>query len=197
VRKKFDLPDRFVVAPNQFWRHKNHLGVLRALRILKDRGTPVHCVFTGLLHDARDPGNDYLSQVLQAIASEGVREHISLLGFVSREDLISLMRTAALVLQPSFSEGWSTSVQDAKALGRPVLCSDLPVHREQAPASLGFFSPADPADLADKLATAFSGLPAGPDEQSEAPSLAREIAAISTYRETLLAMCREAVTEKK
>lgn len=197
VRKTFDLPESFVVVPNQFWRHKNHLGVIRALRILKDRGTPVHCAFTGLLHDARDPGNDYLSQVLQSISAEGVREHVSLLGFVSREDLISLMRTAALVLQPSFSEGWSTSVQDAKALGRPVLCSDLPVHREQAPAALGFFSPADPGDLADKLAAVFPGLPAGPAESSEAASLARETQTISTYRETLLAICSEAVTEKK
>ncbi len=192
VRALYNLPGRFVVVPNQFWRHKNHLTVLRALGILKRRGANVHCVFTGLLSDERDPANAYLSGVLQTIASEDVRGNVSMLGFVSRENLVSLLRTAQCVLQPSFSEGWSTSVQDARALGRPVICSDIPVLREQAPDAAGFFPPDDAEALA-ALLDQFANLPPGPNLSAEQYALGRERKAVDAYRESLLGLCREAI----
>ena len=68
------------------------------------------------------------------------------------------MRAAALIIQPSFFEGWSTSIEDSKALGRPLVCSDIPVHREQVPDALGFFDPMKPEILADLLAKIYPDL---------------------------------------
>jgi hypothetical protein len=31
-------------------------------------------------------------------------------------------------------------MEDAKGLGRPLICSNIPIHREQAPDALVFFS---------------------------------------------------------
>jgi glycosyltransferase involved in cell wall biosynthesis len=193
TRKKYHIPEKFVFVPNQFWKHKNHSAVVHALRILRDQGINVHCVFTGLPYDSRDPQNGYLSRVLQQICEENLTGSISVLGFISRKELIDLFRTAALVIQPSLSEGWSTSVQDALALGKPLICSDLPVHREQAPESLGFFEGNDPAALADLLAKRWPDLQAGPDSAAEEVGIARERKRLKRYRDSMVRLCTEAM----
>jgi glycosyltransferase involved in cell wall biosynthesis len=197
TREKYHLPEKFLFVPNQFWKHKNHPAVIRAIRILKDRGIYAHCVFSGLPHDSRDPLNGYLSRILQQICEEGLTGSISVLGFISRKELIDLFRTAALVVQPSLSEGWSTSVQDALALGRPLICSDLPVHREQAPDALGFFPGNDPDALADMLATHWAALRAGPDAASEDAGLLRERECVSHYRNAMVRLCADAMLDHR
>lgn len=192
VRKKFNLPEVFVMVANQFWAHKNHLTVVRALEALKKRGIKPTFVFTGQLGDHRNGGDCVLSGILQEAAALGVYDQLRVLGLVSRADLLDLIRTAAAVLQPSRWEGWSTTVQDAKALGRPVICSDLPVHREQAPEALFFFEPLNPEDLAAKLETALPHLIPGPDSVGEQAALGREAEFARAYGRKLLEFCRSA-----
>jgi glycosyltransferase involved in cell wall biosynthesis len=67
-------------------------------------------------------------------------------------DMMSLMRHAVAVINPSKFEGWSTTVEEAKSMGKAVVLSDIAVHKEQAPHRAAFF-PADDAEmLARKLA---------------------------------------------
>jgi glycosyltransferase involved in cell wall biosynthesis len=153
-------------------------------------------VVAGLPADYRDPTNAVLSRLLQTIAEVPLRDQVTLLGFVSDDDLVSLLRTAAVVLQPSRFEGWSTVVQDCKALGRPLLCSDIAVHREQAPRALGFFDPESPEDLAELLAANWPELTAGPDLDLEEAALAEERRFARDHGERLLAICREAYAMK-
>ena len=67
------------------------------------------------------------------------------------DDLLSLMHHALAVVNPSFFEGWSTTVEEAKSLGKTVILSDIPVHREQAPDRGHYFRPEAPEELADVL----------------------------------------------
>ncbi|MDX6612605.1 MAG: hypothetical protein QOD75_1791 [Blastocatellia bacterium] len=192
ARVKYNIPKKFVLVANQFWAHKNHAIVVRALARLQASGWEIPVVMTGLPADDRDPANQNLSSLLQEIASAGLHNQIMILGLVPYSDLINLMRTAALIIQPSRFEGWSTVVQDAKALGRPLLCSDIPVHREQAPAALGFFSADDPAALAELLMSLWNDLQPGPNSDSEAGALAAERDFARGHGEALLNICREA-----
>lgn len=191
-RCKFNLPEKFVLVANQFWRHKNHLVVVEAIGQLRRKGIRIPVVMTGLPADYRDPENQIFSRILQAIASAGVVDQITILGLVPYADLVNLMRTAAVVIQPSRFEGWSTIVQDAKALGRPLICSDIPVHREQAPAAIGFF-PCDRADtLADLLAANWTSLEPGPCLALEKRALVAERELARHHGESLLRICQEA-----
>jgi glycosyltransferase involved in cell wall biosynthesis len=61
-----------------------------------------------------------------------------------------MMIGANALLNPSRFEGWSTTVEEAKAVGTPMLLSDIPVHREQAP-NARFFGTEDAAALADAI----------------------------------------------
>ncbi len=159
--RKFNLPKKFALVTNQFWRHKNHEAVVEAIAQLRRKNVRIPVVMTGLPADYRDPSNRVLSQTLQAIACAGLGDQVILLGFVPNDEVVALMRAAALVIQPSRFEGWSTVVQNAKALGRPIVCSDIAAHREQAPHALGFF-PCERAEaLADILAACWPQLEPG------------------------------------
>lgn len=192
TQTKFNLPEKFAVIANQFWAHKNHALVVEALAKLRDINIPV--VMTGLPSDHRDPANKNFSALLQAIASAGLNSQITILGLVPFADLMNLMRTAALIIQPSRFEGWSTVIQDAVALGRPLLCSDIAVHREQAPRALGFF-PIDRADvLAELLEAHWNDLEPGPNYAVEQQSLAAERDFSKRHGESLLKLCDETAT---
>ncbi len=192
-RRRFNLPEKFALVSNQFWAHKNHAVVVAALAHLKKRGVRVPVVMTGQPSDWRDPANKNFSSLLQAIAAAGLNDQITILGQVPYGDLVNLMKTAAVILQPSRFEGWSTVVQDAKALGRPVICSDIAVHREQAPAALAFFPCDAPEVLAEVLAAHWPNLIAGPDPNAEAQSLQNERSFAQRHGEMLLAVCQEAM----
>jgi glycosyltransferase involved in cell wall biosynthesis len=194
--RKFRLPQKFALVANQFWRHKNHRVLPPALGLLKRRGIEIDLVVTGLPADYRDPENKSLSQFFQESAMGGVAGSIHFLGQIPYRDLVALMRAAALIIQPSFFEGWSTSIEDSKALGRPLVCSDIPVHREQVPDALGFFDPTKPEMLADLLAGIFRDLPPGPDIQKEEAALEFARKRASDYGHCLLEMTREVMLKK-
>lgn len=192
ARRKFNLPEKFALVANQFWRHKNHEVVIDAIGLLRRKGIIIHVVMTGMPVDSRDPTNETLSRILQQIASAGLNEQIRILGMLRFDDLANLMRTAAVVIQPSRFEGWSSVVQDGKALGRPIICSDIPVHREQAPDALGFFPCDSAALLAELLAANWQQLEPGPDPVVEASALTAEREFARVHGQRLLSICREA-----
>jgi glycosyltransferase involved in cell wall biosynthesis len=191
TQRKFQLPRKFALVANQFWMHKNHLIVVDAVAKLAQSDIEIHVVMAGVPADGRDPNNENLSKIFQAIASARLGSKVILLGRVADTDWVNLLRTAALVIQPSRFEGWSTVLQDAKALGRPVICSDIPVHREQAPHALGFFDCGDSDALAALLAAHWGRLVPGPDKALEERALAAELTCGHTFGDALLRVCRE------
>lgn len=144
----------YVHLPNQFWAHKNHALVVEALRRLQGSGLPVQVLATGNPVDHRQPA--HYGALMAQVREAGVEARFRSLGLVSYGDLMGLMLHARAVLNPSRFEGWSTTVEEAKSLGRPVLLSDIPVHREQAPPAGRYFDAQDPAALATCLADLFS-----------------------------------------
>jgi len=188
---KYHLPRKYALVINQLWAHKNHLVVIEALDLLRQRGRRLAVAMPGLPNDYRDPQGDNLSRILQEIAVRQLQDQVTLLGRVPFPDLVSLCRSCTVLIQPSRFEGWNTSIQDARALGRPVICSDLAVHREQVPDSLGFFGVDDPAALADLLERHWDMLPPGPDDRAEAAGLDRERQFAAEHGRRLLRLCRD------
>lgn len=165
VLKGYGLPDRFFHLPSQFWKHKNHSLVIDALKILKERKDNVFVVCTGSEKDYRNPG--YFNLLKEKIKEYDVESNIALLGLVPIEDLYAFMRQSVAVLNPSLFEGWSTTVEEAKSLGKRVLVSDISVHREQDAPGAAYFNPMDPEDLADKMSIMWKGYMPGPDLEME------------------------------
>jgi glycosyltransferase involved in cell wall biosynthesis len=154
-RARYGLPERFVFLPNQFWKHKNHAAAIEALRLVEKRCPDLILVLSGAHLDSRHPAHP--GRVLASIQRLGLDTRALVLGVIPHEDVLTLARGAVAVLNPSLSEGWSTTVEEAKTFQTPLCLSDLPVHREQAPEGTLFFDPRSPRDLADALARAWTG----------------------------------------
>jgi glycosyltransferase involved in cell wall biosynthesis len=150
---RFGLPERFFFLPNQLWSHKNHSVAIEAAAILEQMGDTSVIIATGHGNDHRSPG---LRDELQArIDSLGVRKTFRFLGDLNYADVRALALCCTAMINPSRFEGWSTTVEEAKASGTPMILSDLDVHLEQAPGA-HFFDPNDPA----RLATIIRAMPA-------------------------------------
>lgn len=148
VITRYGLPDRYIYMPNHFWTHKNHGLVLDALEILRTSGNAAAIptvVMSGPTTDPRNPG--LFNHTMQAAIEMKLSEHFLHLGMIPFSDVLALNSGALALLNPSLFEGWGSSVEEAKAVGTPLLLSDIPVHREQAPGAL-FFDPAEARDLA-------------------------------------------------
>ena len=147
VLTKFSLPSSFYFAPNQFWQHKNHFIVIKAVKLLKDSGTTVTVAFSGKEHDYRSPG--YADSLKQLVIDLGLSEQIKFLGFLDRKDQVSLMKLAKAIIQPSLFEGWSTVIEEAMALNKLVIAADLDVNKEQLQENGYFFQRNNENDLAE------------------------------------------------
>jgi glycosyltransferase involved in cell wall biosynthesis len=165
----FDGP--YFLLPNQFWAHKNHRVVLASLQILKQRNHPLLVLATGSSEDYRNPS--FFPSLMQYAAECGVLDYFRVLGKIPYDHLVGLMRHATAFINPSRFEGWSTSVEEAKSMGKQIVLSDIPVHREQAP-ERGFFFPAeDPEALADSMLAAYDGFDAQHDAAMQDAARAR------------------------
>ena len=163
--QQYGMPARYFYLPNQFWEHKNHRVVIDALGLLKQRGLSVTVAASGSDADHRRTG---LIRTLKGRVDElRVDEEFRFLGLIPRPDVYALMRGAVALINPSLFEGWSTTVEEARALGVPMLLSDIPVHREQAGEQARFFDPV----LAESVAAALRGsLDSSPQVRPEPPT---------------------------
>jgi glycosyltransferase involved in cell wall biosynthesis len=167
VVRQYRLPERFFIVCNQFTRHKNHLTLLRAMHILSEKGwSDIHLVCTGSTFDHRQ--ENYIGQVRDYLSAHNIETQVHILGLIPRAEQIALLRQSIAVLQPSWFEGWSTIIEDAKTLGKPVLASDLPVHHEQLATLQGNFLSLDDAEhWADAMSVAWDSLDIGPILEQE------------------------------
>jgi glycosyltransferase involved in cell wall biosynthesis len=191
VAGRYGLPARYFYFPGQLWRHKNHLVLLDALRLLAEAGTPVVVAASGNATDVHHP--EHPQTVLARVAEWGLEGQFRFLGHIPYADLMPLMRTASAVLNPSLFEGWSTTVEEAKALGVPLLLSDLPVHREQASPGALFFDPADSQALAAMLARAWNEWPPGPRPEAEARAILQYRSDRTAFASSFIEVARRAV----
>ena len=149
VLNKYSLPKKYFFAPNQFWAHKNHITILEAVKLLKDRGVEVYIAFSGKDHDYRN--KDYVETLKEYIQVNNLTSNISFLGFLDRKEQLLILQNSIAIVQPSLFEGWSTVVEDSKALNKFIILSDLPVHKEQIQINCEFFERENENNLSELL----------------------------------------------
>lgn len=172
VAAKYALPEKFIFLPNQLWKHKNHMVVIEAMTIAREAEPALTVACSGATTDYRD--SSHVPNLQSRIRELKLDTHVRILGMIPEEDVFALMRQCICILQPSLYEGWSTVVEQAKSLGKPMLLSSLSVHIEQDPPASQFFDPKNPRQLAELLVHVHQIGRPGPDlelERAAAPSL--------------------------
>jgi glycosyltransferase involved in cell wall biosynthesis len=142
---RLQLPDTFFYYPAQFWPHKNHVGLLRALALLGNRrGDRITLVLSG-----SDRGN--LAYVRAEAERLGLADQVRFVGFVSREELVALYRNALALVYPSYFGPENLPPLEAFALGCPVVAADVHGSREQLGEAALLADPRDFAAWADAM----------------------------------------------
>ena len=152
-KDKYDLPQRYFYLPNQFWKHKNHLQVFKAVKQLKNLGLDVTVVCSGSMHDYRHP--QHIEEIRSYIKDNKLEKNIILLSLIDYLDVLYLMRFSVSVINPSLFEGWSSTVEECKSIGKNMILSDLNVHKEQNPAESSYFELTSPTSLENLLKNAW------------------------------------------
>lgn len=115
----------YLFYPAQFWPHKNHIVLMNALKILRDKYRfNIKLVFCG-----SDKGN--LSYIKNAAQELGVDSNVHFLGFVSSEDLYLLYKSAFALVFPSIFGPDNLPPLEAFAIGCPVIAANVAGASEQ------------------------------------------------------------------
>ena len=122
-------------------------------------------VATGPREDYRHAG--LYDALVKHVDKHGLGDRFFHLGLVSFPELISLMHHSVAMINPSRFEGWSSTVEEAKSLGKRVLVSDLAVHREQDAPRARYFGVDDAKGLAHQMTAAWETHDVGTDAAAE------------------------------
>src|SRR3989344_8442803 len=148
LTEKFNLPEKFIYYPAQFWFHKNHLRLIKALKILKEeKNTKVNLVLAG------NPGanNENYNKVMELVKEANMQDQIFQLGYVSDEEVVAMYKKSYALVFPTLIGPTSIPPLEAILLGTPVLCSNLFSMQEQVGDAGLLFDPFDEKDMAEKI----------------------------------------------
>ena len=144
TRGRLNLPNRFALYPAKAWPHNNHLRLVAAVKLLRDRGLDVPVVLTGLQGGREIP-------VLAEADSLGVADLVRFVGFVTPNELVALYRTARMMVFPSLFEGWGLPILEAMAADLPIACSRATCLPDITAGAAELFDATDPSAIADAM----------------------------------------------
>jgi len=110
--------DRFILLEvGTVCDRKNQEFAIECLAELRQGGTDAELWLAGAIYDPA-----YADRVREVAASLGVAAHVQFLGW--RDDVRALLLQSTVFILPSLDEGVSNAVQEAMALGVPVVVSE-------------------------------------------------------------------------
>jgi hypothetical protein len=147
LKKKYNFKQNYFFLPNQYWVHKNHIVVLKALKSLSQNNKykKILILSTGSNDDQK--GFDNFKKLNEFIKINKLENNYKYLGIVPYEDLMSLMFHSIAVLNPSKFEGRSSTVEQAKSIGKKIILTKINIHLEQKPKRSIYFKIDDHKEL--------------------------------------------------
>ena len=139
----------YIYLPNQFWNHKNHIIVAKACKILKSKKIQMKFLLTGSKFNQKD--SQKYDSFFRYIKQNNLQKYFNYLGFVSHNKVINLIYHAKILINPSFYEGWSTTVEEGKIFNKLMILSKINVHQEQGSNKTNYFNPNNYVELSKKL----------------------------------------------
>lgn len=135
----------YIFYPANSWPHKNHINLLKAYKILKDRyAIKNKLLFTGDSKQQRKTIEEFIKQ-------NNLTEDVIYLGYVRQEDMPYVYANAKMLVFPSLFEGFGIPLVEAMRVGIPIACSNCGSIPEIAQNAAVYFEPECPEDIASKL----------------------------------------------
>jgi glycosyltransferase involved in cell wall biosynthesis len=147
IKKKYKLKNDYIFYPAQFWAHKNHMYILKAIKILREeKYINIDVIFSG-----SNQGN--LEYILNKAKEFKVNDLIHYIGFAPNKDIPYLYKQSLSLVMPTYLGPTNIPPLEAFAYETPVCYSDLPFFREQVRDAVFFMDLRDPSSLVEKILT--------------------------------------------
>ena len=145
IKDKYKIKNDYIFYPANFWAHKNHMYILKAIKILREEeNINIDVVFSGSAE-----GN--LSYILDKAKEFKIDDLIHYIGFVPNEEVPSLYKQSLSLVMPTYLGPTNIPPLEAFAYKTPVCYSDMPSFREQVGDSVFFLDLSDPYSLVKNL----------------------------------------------
>lgn len=145
ISMKYSLPGRYLFYPAQFWHHKNHINLIRALGFIKDKyHEKLPLVLVGAVKNSYE-------EVIREIKNLHLSDQVQNMGFIPDKDMAYLYKLSTMLVLPTLFESMSIPIWEAFQLGIPVASSNVCSLPEQLGDAGLTFNPLDPEDMGEKI----------------------------------------------
>ncbi|UCG58424.1 MAG: glycosyltransferase family 4 protein [Phycisphaerales bacterium] len=143
VKRKYEVPDRFVLYTGSLSPRKNLVRLLEAFGKMRGR-IPHNLALTG----SKSWKDRSVHETIQRL---GLRDTVKRLGYVEEQDMPALYNLASAYVYPSLYEGFGLPVLEAMQCGCPVVASNATSIPEVAGDAAMLFDPCDTGAIAEAL----------------------------------------------
>jgi glycosyltransferase involved in cell wall biosynthesis len=150
VLAKYNLPDRYLFYPAQFWPHKNHIGLLLAIKCLKEK----YDLKMPLVLVGADKGNEFYVRAM--VTELDLSKQVYFLDFVPQAEMAPLYRNAFALIFLTFFGPDNFPPLEAMALGCPVIASNVSGATEQLGDAALLVDPKQPEEIAAAINSLFT-----------------------------------------
>ncbi|MEX2186119.1 MAG: glycosyltransferase family 1 protein [Pirellulales bacterium] len=142
VLARYAIRKPYIFYPAQFWPHKNHVGLLHAVQLLRDR----HALDVDVVLVGSDKGNRPF--VEQTAARLGLADRVRFPGFVPQHELVVFYRNALATTYLTYFGPENLPPLEAFAAGCPVVASYVSGSEQQLGDAALRVDPRDPTAIA-------------------------------------------------
>lgn len=146
VRKKYNLPDKFILYVGTLQPRKNIPMLLEAYANVRPRISGVDLVLVG-----NKKAHNFDPEIDSTLANYNLEKNVFFPGYIESSDLLVFYQIAELFVFPSLYEGFGIPILESMSQETPVLISEIPVHREIAGEAALYFNLKSVDDFSDKL----------------------------------------------
>tara|TARA_B100000795_G_scaffold135283_1_gene101042 strand:- start:193 stop:1410 length:1218 start_codon:yes stop_codon:yes gene_type:complete len=145
IFEKFNLPEQYIFYPAQFWPHKNHIYIIKSIKILNEKfNKNIKAVFTG-------SEKINFKKLKSYVERNNLNSDIKFLNFVSDNELPYLYKECLAVVMPSFFGPTNIPPLEGFCLDVPVIYSDLKDFRKEFGESVYYVDLNEPESLSKAI----------------------------------------------
>lgn len=145
IKGKYKLSEKYVFYAAQFWYHKNHIKLIEALAIIKEKyGIEIPLVLVGSM-------KNNFQNTMKKIEELKLEHQVRYLGYVPNEDMPYLYKLSTAIIIPTLFESVSMPIWEAFHFGCPVVSSNVCALPEQIGDAGLLFDPHNIEDMAEKI----------------------------------------------
>ena len=140
----YNLPKDFLFYPAQFWEHKNHKRLIRAIKIINEDFQDLKLVLTGL-------EINLYKELSELVDSLKLNKKIIFKGYVPENDLSGFYKRAKALIFPTFFGPTNIPPLEAISSNCIPIVSDIYAMKEQLGKSALYFNPLEIDEIVEAI----------------------------------------------